>query len=98
VFDCGYPVVINVSGEKSFITHNEDTQDFTIYTEDLSADRTYAIRITGTISIPNAAPKTAVIEASVKIGDNCETSHFMDFSIDNMVTYVTEGVFEQSLP
>ena len=53
---CFYPETVTLTGLPDFVTHNEDSKDFTIErVSDMSLEGTYQAQITSKISMPTSA-------------------------------------------
>ena len=51
--DCGYPNTITVDKSVDFVTHNPETSDFTVFTDDKTSLGTHPIQLTSTIFVPD---------------------------------------------
>ena len=71
----------------SFVTHNEVSRDFSIFTDQLSDTKSYSVQVISTIEVPddhsrtNFRTTTAQVSFSLNVGATCESAEFVEWSL-----------------
>ena len=88
---CGYPQEVTLQGLPDFVTHNEESQDFTIESvDDVSLAGTYRIQITSTIKAPTSATDptliivTASTEFELELIDPCQVTEMLPWLLESV--------------
>ena len=69
------------------MTHNSDTSDFAIFSDELSDEGTYEVTVISTIEVPEDYSRsstktlTAQVDFTVTVGAVCGSTSFIDWSL-----------------
>ena len=84
---CGYSETIEVVGLPSFMTHNSDTTDFSIFSDKLSDEGKYEVTVISTIEVPEDYSRgttktlTAQVDFTVTVGAVCGSTSFIEWGL-----------------
>ena len=76
-------------GLPSFMSHNVDTTDFSIFSDKLSDEGTYELTVVSTIEIPEDYSRTATktltaqVDFTVTVGAVCGSTSFIDWGLND---------------